>query len=98
MGNIPNREVIEKFTFLILKPYYSHERKLKKYKNDLLESEYYPNLKSIACFFGTQQEGYLQCFEYNNKDDDVSHEFSISNSAFGEKSNPFKLKFIYRIQ
>ncbi|EEB20087.1 hypothetical protein Phum_PHUM601870 [Pediculus humanus corporis] len=70
LGNIPNREVIEKFTFLILKPYYSHERKLKKYKNDLLESEYYPNLKSIACFFGTQQEGYLQCFEYNNKDDD----------------------------
>ncbi|KAK6641856.1 hypothetical protein RUM44_013574 [Polyplax serrata] len=65
LGSISNHDIQEKFISLILKPYYLNEEIEKKPKHHLLESEHYKNLKSIACFFGTQQEGYLHCFEYS---------------------------------
>lgn len=60
----------EKFTCLILKPYYSSNDIVKKKQG--FASDYFLNLKSIACFFGTQQEGYLHCFEYSQQEKEVS--------------------------
>lgn len=71
LGSISNHDIQEKFISLILKPYYLNEEIEKKPKHHLLESEHYKNLKSIACFFGTQQEGYLHCFEYSTDGNEV---------------------------
>lgn len=72
LGSISSHEIQEKFSFLILKPFYSNEKSESEVKQQLFESEHYRNLKSVACFFGTQQEGYLQCFEYNFEAKEVS--------------------------
>lgn len=77
IGSTSNREMQEKFTCLILKPYYGACDKPPSRKQDL-SSDHYPKLKSIACFFGTQQEGYLHCFEY----DGLEKEEALSSRTY----------------